>query len=154
MVAWLAGSQVRDGTDALSDLDPPGRLDGPARTIGRREGRRATGPAPGGRGSATSEPETEAGLGRQGSAGRLGPAAPRVIADQPAGHTANAAPLASPAGPLAVDLSQPQRPAAYRRSTRGADRADGAGEPGLGLPADPGRTARPGVQGQGLHGAA
>src|ERR1700745_2236274 len=55
MVAWLAGSQVRDGTDALSDLDPPGRLDGPARTIGRREGRRATGPAPGGRGSATSE---------------------------------------------------------------------------------------------------
>jgi len=68
--------------------------------------------------------------------------------------TANAAPLASPAGPRAVDLSPPRRPAACRRSARGADRADGAGEPGLGSPADPGRTARPGVQGRGLHGAA
>jgi hypothetical protein len=26
MVAWLAGSQVRDGRDALPDLDPPDRL--------------------------------------------------------------------------------------------------------------------------------
>ena len=30
----------------------------------------------------------------------------------------------------------------------GADRADGAGEPGLGLPTDPGRTARPGISGR------
>ena len=39
--------------------------------------------------------------------------------------------------------------AAGRRQARGADRADGAGEPGLGLQADPGRAARPRRTGSG-----
>src|SRR5229473_1487820 len=45
----------------------------------------------------------------------------------------------------------PRRPAAGRCQARGADCADGAGEPGLGLPADPGRAARPGRPGRRLH---
>jgi hypothetical protein len=45
--------------------------------------------------------------------------------------------LASAAGPLALDLSSPRRgPAAGRCQGRGADRADGAGEPGLCGPGD------------------
>jgi len=41
-----------------------------------------------------------------------------------------------------------------RRPGRGADGADGAGEAGLGLPADPGRTARPRHPGERRCGAA
>jgi hypothetical protein len=44
--------------------------------------------------------------------------------------------------------------AVYRRPGRGADRADGGGEAGLGLPADPGRTARPRHPGERRCGAA
>jgi hypothetical protein len=40
--------------------------------------------------------------------------------------------------PLAVDLSSSRRQAAGRCQARSADRADGAGEPGLGIQADPG----------------
>ena len=46
--------------------------------------------------------------------------------------TPDTAPLAPASGPLAVDLSPPGRTSAYRCSSRGADRADGAGEPGWG----------------------
>src|SRR6266496_5792218 len=44
-----------------------------------------------------------------------------------------------------------KRQAAGRSADRGADRADGAGEPGLGLPADPGRAAWPRHLRRGLH---
>src|SRR5215469_12806024 len=87
---------------------------------------------------AAAEPQADAGLGRPGGAGKLGPAAFQAAADEPArpaGHTAGLAPAADP---LALDLSAPGRPAPGRRQAGWADRADGAGQPGLGLPADPG----------------
>src|SRR5215468_11437744 len=61
---------------------------------------------------------------------------------------------ASAADPLAVDVSLPWRPTAYRCRARGDDRADGTREPGLGLPADPRRTAGPGHPRQRIDGAA
>ena len=49
----------------------------------------------------------------------------------------SASALAPAAGPLAVDLSAHRRQAARGLADRSADRADGAGKPGLGLQADP-----------------
>jgi hypothetical protein len=152
-VAWLTRSRVHDRTDALLDLRSPDQLDDPARALGSRQGRRAASPAAGGRSVAEAEPETETGLGRPGDHRRPGPAAPQAAADEPARDAGNAAALAPAAGPLAVDLSPPRRQAACRSADRGADRTDGAGEPGLGLPADPGRTARSRYPRRGVHGA-
>src|SRR5262249_48628746 len=42
-VAGLAGSRVRDSTDAVSDVRPPGRLDGAARAFFGVEGRGVVG---------------------------------------------------------------------------------------------------------------
>ena len=99
VAAGLAGSQVRDGPDAVADVRLPDWLDGAAGTFGGGEGRRVAGVAPGGGGAAAAEPETEAGLGRQGSARRLGPAAPKTTADEPAGDCGHAAALAPAACP-------------------------------------------------------
>jgi hypothetical protein len=55
---------------------------------------------------------------------------PQTAADEPAGDSGHAAALAPAAGRLAVDLSAPGRQAAGRCQARGADRGDGAGEPG------------------------
>src|SRR5689334_9178523 len=132
MVAQLAVSRVRDRTDALPDLRPPGRLDGPARPLGSIKRRRTAGAPPRGLGLAAAESQTETGLGRPGSDRGLGPAAPSVTADEPASHARDAAALAPAAGPVAVDVSLRGRPADSRRQGRGADRADGAGEPGWG----------------------
>src|ERR1022692_621165 len=131
--AGLARSQACDGTASVSDVRPPGWVDGAAGTVGGVEGRRAAGAAPGGRGAATAASQTEAGLGRQGGTRRPDPAAPQAAADRSPGHARHAAALAPAAGPLALDLSSPRRQAASRCPARGADRADGAGEPGLGL---------------------
>jgi putative transposase len=73
---------------------------------------------------------------------------PRQLKDGPPGHARHAAALAPAASRLAVDIPSPGRTPAGRRRARGADRADGAREPGLGLQADPGRAARPGVPGR------
>ena len=153
MGAGLAGSQARDHTDALPDLRPPDRVDGAAGAFGGVEGCRAAGAAPGGGGAAAAEPEAAAGLGRPDGARRPGPAAPQTAADEPAGDPGDAVALAPAAGPLAVDLSQPRRAPACRCPAHGTDRADGAGEPGLGLQADPGRAARPRLPGRGFYGA-
>src|SRR5215831_10502736 len=83
-----------------------------------------------------------------------GPAAAKASADEPARDAGHAAALAPAAGPVAVDLSAPGRPAAGRCPARGADRADGVGESGLGLQADPGRTARPRLPCRSLDSAA
>ena len=64
------------------------------------------------------------------------------------GDAGPVAALAPAAGPLAVGLSQCKRQTASGSADRGADRTAGAGEPGLGLPADPGRAARPGHPGR------
>jgi hypothetical protein len=154
LTVLLAGSRARDRTGALPDLRPPDWLDDAARTLGGVEGGRAAGAAPGGGGAAAAEPQAEAGLGRPGGARCAGPPASQTAADGPAGDPRYAAGLAPAAGPLAADLSPPRRQAAGRCQARGADRADGAGEPGLGLPADSGRAARPGLPGRGVHGAA
>src|SRR5450755_1177259 len=153
MAIGLARSRACDGTDAVSDIRSAGRMDGAAGAFGRIEGRRAAGAAPGGHGAAAAEPETEAGLGRPGGARCPGAAAPEAAADEPPGHAGHAAALAPASGPLAVDLSPPRRPAAGRCQGRGADRADGSGEPGLGIQADPRRTARPRVPGRDIDGA-
>src|SRR5262245_31625976 len=57
----LEASQACDSTDALPDLRPPGRVDGAFRPFFGLEGCRAAGAAPGGRGAAAAESETEAG---------------------------------------------------------------------------------------------
>jgi hypothetical protein len=54
-VTCLVGSRIRDGTNALLDLRPPGRLDGAADTLRGIEGRRAAGTAPGGSGAAAAD---------------------------------------------------------------------------------------------------
>jgi putative transposase len=60
----------------------------------------------------------------------------------PPGHPGHDPALAPPARAQEVDLPEPARPAADRRHRRRAGRSDGAGEPDLGLPPDPGRTAQ------------
>src|SRR5215470_13468164 len=143
MVAGLAGSRACDGTAAVSDVRPAGRVDGAGGPVVGVEGRRTAGAAPGDRGAAQPAPEAEAGLGRPGGARRLGPAAPEVLEDGPAGNAGHAAALASAAGPLALDLPSSRRTPAGRCPGRGADRADGAGESRLGVQADPRRATRP-----------
>ncbi len=59
--------------------------------------------------------------------------------------------LAPAADPVAVDLPFQGRQAAGRCQAHGSDRADGAGEPGLGVQADPRRTPRPRHPGERLH---
>src|SRR5437899_618691 len=105
VVARLAGSQVRDGSDALPDIRPRDRVDGAARAFWGVEGCRVAGAAPGGGGAAAAEPQAEAGLGRPYGDGRPGPAAPQAFADEPAGDPADATALAPAASPLALDLS-------------------------------------------------
>src|SRR5262249_10868535 len=89
-----AASQAYDGTDALPDVRPPGRVDGAAGTVVGVERCRAAGAAPGGRGAAAPEPEAEAGLGRPGGARSPGPSAPQAAADAPPGRAGHAAALA------------------------------------------------------------
>jgi len=55
-----------------------------------------------------------------------------AAADGSAGDAGDAAALAPSAGPLAVDLSSSRWSSAGRCQARGADRADGTREPGLG----------------------
>src|SRR5262249_59082619 len=131
----------------LLDLGRPGWVDGAAGTFFGIEGRRAAGASPGGGCAAAADPKAEAGLGRPGDARRPGPAAPQAAADEPAGHPGHAVSLAPAADPLALDLSPPPRSAADRCQARAADPADGAGEPGLGLPAG-------GLLGLGVRGGA
>src|SRR6266566_9936552 len=154
MTVGLAGSRACDSTDAVPDVRPPDWLDRAAGALVGVERCRAAGVAPGGRGAAAAAPETEAGLGRPGGSRRPDPAAAQAAADEPPGHAGHAAALAPAAGLLAVDLSQPRRQAAGRCPGRGADRADGAGEPRLGVQADPRRTAQPRVPDRRVHGAA
>src|SRR5215471_5711852 len=123
----MAGSRACDGSHALLDVHPRGRVDGAAGAFGGVEGRRAAGAAPGGRGAAAAAPEAEAGLGRPGGIRRPDPATAKIPAEVPAGDAGHAAGLAPAAGPLAVDLPSPGRTPACRCPPRGADRADGAG---------------------------
>jgi hypothetical protein len=81
-------------------------------------------------------PKPEAGLGPQDDERRPGSAATQACAEVPAGDTGHAVALAPAAGPLAVDLSPPERTPAYRCSARGADRADGPGESTRLMPVD------------------
>ena len=108
-MVWLAASQACDGTGALPNVRPLGRLDGAAGTLGGVEGRRTADAAPRGRRAAAEEPQAEAELGRSGGTRRPGQAAPQAGADESAGDTRHSAGLASAAGPLAVDLSSQER---------------------------------------------
>ena len=69
-----------------------------------------------------------------------------AAADDPAslslGHPGHNPALASPPRAPEVDLPQPARPPTDRRRRRRVGAADGEGEPELGLPQDPGRTAQ------------
>src|SRR5690348_17099728 len=153
VVSGLAVSRACDYTDALPVLRPPDRVDGVAGTFGGVEGCRTAGAAPGGGGAAAAEPQAEAGLGGPDGDRRPGAAAPETVADESAGDAGYVVALAPASSPLAVDLSPSRRAPDGRRPGRGTDRADGAGEPGLGLQADPGRTARPRLPGRYVYGA-
>jgi predicted CxxxxCH...CXXCH cytochrome family protein len=133
-----AGEATTQAPPAVSDVRPAGRVDGAVGTFGGVEGCRVAGAAAGGSGAAAAEPQAEAGLGGPGGDCRVGPVLAGTAADGPSGDAGYAAALAPAAGPLALDLSPYGRQAADRWQGRSADRADGAGEPGLGLPADPG----------------
>src|SRR5690348_14553031 len=113
VAAGLARSRACDGTDAVSDIRPAGRVDGAAGAFGGVEGRRAAGAAPGGRGAAAAEPQAEAGLGRPGGPRCPGAAAPEAAAGEPPGHAGHAAALAPASGPLAA--ADPARAAAQPR---------------------------------------
>src|SRR5712671_2490662 len=111
----LAGSRPCDGTAAVSDVRPAGRVDGAAGALVGCEGRRAAGATPGDRGASAAEPEAEAGLGRPGGARHLDPATAQAAAAGSAGDTGHAAALAPAAGPLALDLHAQGRTPAGRR---------------------------------------
>src|SRR6266516_1942125 len=132
VVAGLAGSQGCDGTDALSDVRPPDRLDGSAGAFVGVEGRRAAGAAPGGRGAAAPAPQAEAGLGRPSSTGRPDAAAATIFAAGSAGDAGHAAGLAPAAGPLVLDLSPYWRQAAGRSRGRSAIEQMARENPGWG----------------------
>src|ERR1035437_255238 len=93
-VSRLAASRVCDGTDAVSDVRPAARVEGAAGTFVGVEGRRVAGAAPGDRGAAAAEPQTEAGLGRPDGDRCPGAAAPETVADEPPGHAGHAAAMA------------------------------------------------------------
>jgi hypothetical protein len=80
--------------------------------------------------------------GRPGGLRRPHPAAASEPAWPPPGYPGHDPALASPSRAPEVDLPKPARAAAHRRGPRRARGADGAGEPELGLPPDPGRTAQ------------
>src|SRR5215467_14575731 len=106
VAARLAGSRACEGTNAVSDVRPTGRVDGVASTLAapkdlellvlRQEVAVLRRPAPG----------AGAGLGRPGAT-RTDPAAPAAAADRSPGDTGCPAALAPAAGPLAVDLPSP-----------------------------------------------
>jgi len=99
VAAGLAGSQVRDGPDAVADVRLPDWLDGAAGTFGGGEGRRVAGVAPGGGGAAAAEPEAGAGPGGPDGDRCPDSAAPKTTADEPAGDCGHAAALAPAACP-------------------------------------------------------
>ena len=107
-----------------------------------RQGRRAPRAAPRGRRAAPHQPTTAFGLGRPGDLRRARAAvAPSAALPSP-GHPGHDPALASPPRPPTMDLPPPGRTATDRRCPRRSGAADGAGEPALGIPADPGRAAQ------------
>ena len=109
----------------LSESRPCLRLAGAAGSIIRVEGCRTTGAAARGRGPASNEPETSAGLGRPCAARRVVWALASARPGPSAGHYGHDSALASPAGSEEVDLSSPDRTPTNRRRDRRSDRPAG-----------------------------
>ena len=88
------------------------------------------------------QPTTAHGLGGPGRVRRPRPAvAPSTALPSP-GHPEHDPPLASPPRRQKMDLLQPDRTATDRGRPRRLGGANGAGEPALGIHADPGRVAQ------------
>ena len=86
--------------------------------------------------------KTPPGLGRPGRLRRARPAAAPSAALPSPGHPGHDPALAPPPHPQEVDLSEQARTPTDRRRARRAGRADGNGQPELGIPKDPGRAAQ------------
>src|SRR6266536_799865 len=82
---------------------------------------------------------------------RAGAAAAPLGAGASPGHTCHLVVVASPAGPAALDVSEPARPSTGQRPGAGSGGAAGPAESGLGTPAYPGRAARAGAPGRCRH---
>lgn len=95
------------------------------------------------RGPAPAESDTAPGLGRPSGARRPDQIPAPGVGGAPARHSDHGHALASAAGRPPLDISQPVRPAADRPSHHRPGRADVPGQPRLGLPTHPRRTARP-----------
>ena len=127
---------------AVSDLPAGAEAGLAAGPHGLHQGRRAAGAAPRGRRAPPHQPETPPGLGRPGRVRRPHPAAAPSAARPSPGHPGHDPALAPPPRAPEVDLPEPARTTTDRRRPRRAGRADGEGEPELGIPADPGRAAQ------------
>ena len=108
----------------------------------RHQGRRAARPTARGRRAPPHEPQTPPGLGRPGRVRRARPAAAPSAAPPSPGHPGHDPALASPPRTPEVDLPEPARTPTDRRRARRTGRADGDGQPELGIPEDPGRAAQ------------
>jgi hypothetical protein len=127
---------------AVPDLSPDAEAGLTAATQNLCQGRRAVGVTARGRGAAPCQPEPPPGLGRPGRVRRPHPLAAHGPPRPSLGHPGHHPALASPPRTQEVDLPEPARTTTDQRHHRRADRADGTGEPELGIHADPGRAAQ------------
>ena len=127
---------------AVSDLPAGARTapaDGPHVLCKEHRAHRAS---PRGRRAAPHQPETTPGLGRPSRVRRPDPAATGEAAQPSPGHSGHHPGLASPTRAQAWTYPTRPRAATDRCQRRSVGEADGAGEPELGLPQDPGRAAQ------------
>ena len=87
-------------------------------------------------------PKTPPGPGRPGRPRCARPAAAASAASPSPGHPGHDPALASRSHPQEMDLSEPTRTPTDQQRTRRVGRADGNGQPALGIPEDPGRAAQ------------
>jgi hypothetical protein len=118
-------------------------LAGAAGPIVSVEERRNTGPPPGGRSAAPSEPQAAARVDRSGRTRGVVPDAAERLAPAPDRDPGNAAALAPPHGDQEVGPAPVTGTATARRRARRADRPPRQREPGLGRGPHPGRAAPP-----------
>jgi hypothetical protein len=121
---------------AISDLHPASGMVVAAGPHVGIQGRRAARAASRRRRPPPNQPDAAPGLGGQGGARRPHPTTAHSPARSSPGHPRYSPALAPPPGGEEVDLPEPTWAPMCRRHHRHAGRADGHGEPDLGLPVE------------------